>query len=137
MLYWIKPDSAIPNGFASDEFYIGIFNNSTDNYAINGILGASPVMYCGSGCPAKYYGGADNGAEVFDLYDNFTGNYSSTSNSSVIDAMFAAQNATWKVDNGLSFTQIDPQNYVLSSSPDSIVYMYSRDFAALEVSQDL
>ncbi len=137
LLYWIKIDAPIPNGLASNEFYIGIFNQSTDEYGVNGILGANPVFYCSSGCPSTYYGGADNGQDVFNLYDNFEGNYSSDSNSSVIDSSFSAQNATWTVDNGLTFTQINDVEPVPYTTPPAIIYMHAKAYAPLDLSQDL
>jgi len=110
-LYWIKTDANISNGVTSNQIFLGIFPKSVDNYGkgLNGILGTNPTFNCSLGCPSKYYGGADNGANVFNLYDNFTGHYSDTSNgystNSTIDSIFSAHVADWSVNNGLTFTQ--------------------------------
>ncbi len=137
LLYWLRIDNPIPNGLSSNEFYIGIFNRSVDEYGVSGVLGSNPTFHCDSGCPSIYYGGADNGGSVFDFYDNFWGNYSSTSNSDIIDSAFAAQNATWTVDNGLTFTQVNSKDPVPYVTPTAIVYMYAKSYAPLGLSQNI
>lgn len=57
-----------------------------------------PTFNCSIGCPSTYYGGADNGANVFNLYDNFEGYNTSnglSSNNIAIDAIFKSQDALW------------------------------------------
>jgi|GEM_PF-3173162 hypothetical protein len=137
MLYWIRLDAPILSGLTANQIYIGIFNKSVNNYGVYGILGANPTLYCSSGCPATYYAGADNGANVFKLYDNFIGNYSSSADSGPIDGTMSAQNATWVVNNGLTFMQINQVNPLPQSTPASIIYISSSNYTHLNTTQNL
>ncbi len=132
MLYWIKTDNSIPTG-TSNQIYIGIFTKNTDNYGTgqNGILGTNPELNCSIGCPSTYYGGADNGANVFNLYDNFEGNY--TDNGIItgnIDNITSAQNSDWVVDNGLRFS-------ASCQSCEGTVYVSSGKYSLLDSTEDL
>jgi hypothetical protein len=132
ILYWVKLENALPSGMSSNVFYIKIFNKSTDLYSKNGSLGANPDLYCNYGCPSKYYGQNDNGKYVFNLYDNFAGNY--TNNDAVtgnIDNTTSAQESDWIVNNGLIFSGAE------NCGACGYVYISGGKYALLNSTEDL
>lgn len=134
LLYWIKTDANIPTGTTPNLIYMGIFPTNADNYGtgLNGILGANPTFNCSTGCPSTYYGGADNGANVFDLYDNFKGNYADNGVvTGDIDDITSAQNSDWTVKNGLIF------NGAGNCAACGFVYISGGKYALLNYTEDL
>ena len=87
---WLKLDQVIPAG-QSITIYLGIGSLSINNFA-NGFWGE-----CATCSP--YYGQYDNGAAVFNFYDNFAG-------SSLSSSKWLAQvgSLSYTVNNGLTIT---------------------------------
>ncbi len=123
--YWIKLPAgfSIPANSATTAIYMGFGAATTDYYTEHsGVVGLAPQLTCSnpantiSGCGSNQYGLYDNGANVFNFYDNFAGK--------TLDANWeeAAEGngGTMVVDNGLIFYQLDSGD---PSESDSAYYM--------------
>jgi hypothetical protein len=132
ILYWVNLENALPSGMSSNVFYIKIFNKSMDLYSKNGSLGANPNLYCNYGCPSKYYGQNDNGKYVFNLYDNFAGNYTNNGTfTGNIDNTTSAQDSNWEINNGLIF------NGTENCGACGYVYISGGKYVLLNSTEDL
>ena len=109
-LIWVKAQSAIGAGQTSHNYSIIVNNTSINNYQNPSILGANPTIWCSSGCPSNYYAGVDNGASIFNVYDNFVGNTIKETTGPIdsnlgFDGFYEGNGQYWRIDNGLTVGQ--------------------------------
>ena len=71
--FWIKLPDAVSAGTTDNNIFLAYFPTTMDELSSAGGYGAAPQLWCASGCPATTYGGVDNGARVFNFYDDFSG----------------------------------------------------------------
>lgn len=73
IIYWVRLNPSIAaSSTAADVLTIDFMSTGTDLFNGN-TVGASPLLYCTSGCPGTSYGSVDNGKNVFVDYWNFSG----------------------------------------------------------------
>ena len=98
IILWLKVPDAIAASSTDSNIYLAYFPTTTDNFGTSN-YGAAPQLYCASGCPATSYAGVDNGASVFEFYDNFAGTTLSTSKWTTYEGSGAIT-----VNNGLTIS---------------------------------
>ena len=114
---WVNLASNTLGAAGSGTNTLTIYMNFLPNNSpvTSGYTGYAPQLYCTSGCFQTSYAQYDNGARVFNFYDNFAGTALS-SKWSVISNLASGDTAT--VNNGLSlsFTSGTTGKYILYST---------------------
>lgn len=125
---WVRAPSTIGAYSSSGNFSIIVFNRTINNYQDPQVLGANPTLWCALGCPSNHYAGVDNGALIFESYQNFLtptsndivtseGNGTIDGNWNVYTTCRSGCNVwaiptSWTIDNGL----------IISSGNYGIIY---------------
>jgi hypothetical protein len=104
---WIKMPVSIP---ANSSITLNLYSNSTLNF--DGIYwGEAPQL-------SPTYGQYDNGASMFNFYDNFAG--------TTLSSKWVANGASYTINNGLTYTS--SQNYNVLVSATSFTSPYIIDY---------
>ncbi len=105
VIIWVKIPDAIAASSTDPNWYIAYGATNTNYYSQSAAqIGAAPQLFCASGCPTTTYAGVDNGASVFNFYDNFSG-------TSLNSAKWTGSGEV--VDNGITI----PEGSSITSSP--------------------
>ncbi len=108
-IIWLKlPDGITSNG-GTETLYMNFLSNN--NPITSGVTGYAPELWCASGCFQTGYAEYDNGANVFNKYDNFVG--------TSLSSLWVPTGITYTVNNGITITSISS---AVSFASSGIIY---------------
>ncbi len=117
-IIWLNLPSEITSNGGTESVYMNFLSNN--NPVTQGYTGYAPQLWCASGCFQTGYAQYDDGASVFNFYDNFAGTSLNT-NKWVAGAI---SGGVYSIDNGITIPSTGGSIFSSSTFSQGILEFY-------------